>query len=134
MKKQMATEAFQLFVILAVCVVGEILHAVIPIPISAGVYGMFILFILLCCKVIKLPQVEKVGDFLTNKMLVMFIPAAVGLINVVAELRQLAIPVILCFSVVTIITMVVTGHVVQIISKLNSRITEKKRKKENKDV
>lgn len=132
MKKQTATAGFQLLVIFGVCVVGEILHEVIPIPISAGVYGMLILFILLCSKAIKLSHVEKAGDFLANKMLVMFIPASVGLINVLPELKAMAIPVILSIFLVTIIVMVVTGHVVQMISKLNLRL--RKKRKEEEDV
>ena len=131
-EKKTTSEVFQLLIIFGVCVVGELLHELIPIPISAGVYGMIILFILLCTNVVKLSQVEKTGDFLASKMLVMFIPASVGLINVLPELKAMAIPVILAISVVTIIVMVVTGHVVQLVSKLTAK--NKKEREEDQNV
>lgn len=125
-KEPITSEVTQLFIILGACVLGEILHTLIPIPISSGVYGMFILFLLLTFRVVKVHQVEKCGNFLTKNMLVMFIPASVGLCEMLPELKTMAIPVILAITVVTILVMVITGKVTQGVIKL-------RKNKENKE-
>lgn len=55
---------YQLFIILVVTFVGELLHYFIPIPVPASIYGLIIMLILLCTKVVKLEHVERTSDFL----------------------------------------------------------------------
>jgi len=76
----------QLLIILSVSFAGELLHKFLPFPVPAGIYGVLLLFIALELKVIKLSSVKETGDFLTEIMPVMFIPPAVGLIEVAALL------------------------------------------------
>ena len=49
---------YQLFIILVVTFVGELLHYFIPIPVPASIYGLIIMLILLCPKVVKLEHGE----------------------------------------------------------------------------
>ena len=64
---------YQLFIILVVTFVGELLHYFIPIPVPASIYGLIIMLILLCTKVVKLEHVERTSDFLIEIMPLMFI-------------------------------------------------------------
>ena len=52
---------FQFARILAFCFLGEILHAVLPLPIPASVYGLILLLLALRFGIVKLEQVKEVG-------------------------------------------------------------------------
>ena len=73
---------FQLCVILLVSFVGEILRQLLPLPIPASIYGLLIMLFLLITKLLKVENVKKAGHFLIDVMPLMFIPPAVGLIDV----------------------------------------------------
>ena len=58
-------------------------------------------------------QVGAAADFLIEIMPVMFIPAAVGLLDAWPSLRPVWLPVILITVITTVIVMAVTGRVTQ---------------------
>jgi Putative effector of murein hydrolase LrgA len=70
----------QFLIILAISFIGEVLHELLPLPVPASIYGILILFFLLKTKLIPLSSVRDTARFLVEIMLVMFIPAAVGII------------------------------------------------------
>ena len=104
---------YQFGVIMAVTLCGEVLHAVLPLPVPASIYGLLIMLFCLCTSVIKLSQVKVAADFLIDIMPPMFIPAAVGLVTVWADLRKIAVPVVTIIIVTTILVMICTGRVSQ---------------------
>ena len=71
----------QFCIILVFSFLGEILHTLIPLPIPASVYGLVLLLIALCVKIVKVEQVKEASKFLIEIMPVMFIPAAAGLLT-----------------------------------------------------
>lgn len=103
----------QFMILLAVTLLGEILRALIPFAIPAGIYGLVILFLCLCFGVIKLDQVEGAADFLIEIMPLCFIPAGVGLMTRWAQLQSLLLPVLISLFVVTILVMAATGFATQ---------------------
>lgn len=103
----------QFMILLAVTLSGEILRALIPFAIPAGIYGLVILFLCLCFGVIKLDQVEGAADFLIEIMPLCFIPAGVGLMTRWAQLQSLLLPVLISLFVVTVLVMVATGFATQ---------------------
>ena len=72
---------FQFGMILAISFVGELLHALLPLPVPASIYGILILFSLLYFKVIRIPQIRQASMFLIEIMPILFLPAAVGLMD-----------------------------------------------------
>jgi len=112
---------FQFCVILIVCFIGEFFHAIIPLPIPASIYGLVIMFILLSFKIIKLEKIEKTADFLIQIMPVMFVPSAVGIITVWANLKNILIPFILIVIATTVIVMAVTGKTAELVIKHDRR-------------
>ena len=54
---------FQFGVILLVTFVGEILHALIPLPVPAGIYGLVLMFVCLKTGLIPLRKIKKAADF-----------------------------------------------------------------------
>lgn len=103
----------QFMILLAVTLSGEILRALIPFAIPAGIYGLVILFLCLCFGVIKLDQVEGAADFLIEIMPLCFIPAGVGLMTRWAQLQSLLLPVLISLFAVTILVMAATGFATQ---------------------
>jgi holin-like protein len=113
---------YQFGVILAVTFVGELLYALLPLPIPASIYGLIVMLICLGTKVVKLSQVKIAADFLIDIMPPMFIPAAVGLIVVWGDLKEIFV--ITCLS--TVIVMVCTGKVTQTLIRRKQKTGEMK--------
>ena len=78
--------------------------------------------------VIKLDQVEGAADFLIEIMPVMFIPAAVGLLNAWDVLRPVVVPVVVVTVVTTVLVMGVTGQVTQRVIRWERKRKEGKEK------
>ena len=80
---------FQFARILAFCFLGEVLHAVLPLPVPASVYGLVLLLAALTTGFVKLEQVKETGTYLTGIFPLLFVPAAAGIMELWAELGQL---------------------------------------------
>ena len=115
----------QFLVIMAVSFVGEILHAVLPLPIPASIYGLVLMLALLMTGALKLDarleQVKEAAEFLIEIMPVMFIPAGVGLMESWGELKAVLVPVLVITLVSTIVVMVVSGRVTQAVIRLENK-------------
>ena len=97
----------QLFIILLISFAGELLNTLLPLPIPASIYGIILLFCLLEFKILPLKAVKETGDFLVSIMQLMFIPAAVGLLEAWDVIRPnwpayILIPLISTFAVLFI--------------------------------
>lgn len=103
----------QFTIILFISFLGEMLHNLIPLPIPASVYGLILMLLALCTRILRLSQVRETAHFLIEIMPVMFIPAAVGLLDSWPALQPVWLPVILITVLTTIIVMAVTGRVTQ---------------------
>ena len=114
----------QLMIILSVALAGEILTAMIPLPIPASIYGVIIMLALLISGFLKVEQVKTVSSFLIEIMPVMFVPAAAGLM----QSYHLLVPAIGAYAIITVVStiavMVVSGRVTQ-------RFMQRKSKKED---
>ena len=104
---------YQFGIILGMSFFGEVLYALIPLPIPASIYGLVLMLVCLGTKVIKLSQVKIAADVLIDIMPPMFIPAAVGIVVVWADLQEILVPVLVITVVSTIVVMVCTGKVSQ---------------------
>ena len=111
---------YQLFIILVVTFVGELLHYFIPIPVPASIYGLIIMLILLCT------NVERTSDFLIEIMPLMFIPGGVGLVTAWGDLKDMMLPVVVITIISTIVVMAVTGKATELIMKTGKKKEGKK--------
>lgn len=105
----------QFCIILAISFAGEVLNALIPLPIPASIYGIVILFTGLCTGLIPLDSVKETGKFLVDSMPVMFIPAAVGLINSWGLIQASWLSYLVVTAVSTVAVMAVAGLVTQFV-------------------
>ncbi len=105
----------QFGIILLISFIGELLHAFLPLPVPASIYGIVILFLCLECKAIKVADIKETSAFLIEIMPIMFIPAAVGLM----DSWQIIKPSLVSYGVITVVTtiavMAVSGKAVQFI-------------------
>lgn len=109
----------QFTIILFISLAGEIIHLLVPLPVPASIYGLLIMLIGLRKKWIPLEAVEEVSIFLIDIMPLMFIPAAVGLLDSWGVLRPILVPFLVITLLSTIIVMVITGKVTQLFIKNN---------------
>lgn len=103
----------QFFLIIVISFIGEIFHAVIPLPVPASIYGIVLLFTGLMTGIVPLESVKDAAAFLIEIMPVMFVPAAVGLIESWEILSSKLVSYILVTFLTTIVVMAVTGVVTQ---------------------
>ncbi len=103
----------QLGIILTILWIGKSLGTLLNLPIPGTILGMILLLMLLMLKVIKLPQVSDITSILLSSLPLLFIPAAVGLINEFASLKGNIIKLGIILVITQIIVIVVTGKVIQ---------------------
>ena len=116
----------QFGVILTVSFLGEVLHAVLPLPVPASIYGLVLMLIALMTGIIPLAKVRDAGNFLIEIMPLMFIPAGVGLMTSWGALKPILVPVIVILVATTILTMGIGGRVTQSIMRSKHKKEEKK--------
>ena len=115
----------QFGIILAVSFIGELLGNWIPLPIPASIYGIILLFLCLKLHLISFDAVHETGDFLIEIMPLMFIPAAVGLLESWDIIRPSWIQYILITVSTTFIVMVAAGLVTQAVIRRTKKGDEK---------
>ena len=105
----------QLSIILGICFAGEVLNRLFNIPIPGNVLGMLLLLICLLAGIIKVEMIEETVNFLLDHLAFMFIPAGVGLMACFDILKGNWISILTITVVSTIVIMVSTGWIVQIL-------------------
>ena len=104
---------FQFLRILVFCLLGELLHFLLPLPIPASIYGLVLLLLALKTGVVKLEQVKQTGNFLTAIFPLLFIPGAAGVMELWDILGKLWLPILIALIPVTILVFAASGWVTQ---------------------
>ncbi len=108
-------------VLFGVCLGGVGISAILPFPFPASVSAMLLLFALLLCRVVKPGQIDEIAGFLTKNMAILFLPAAVGIIESLDILRDSGIQILIICLVSTLLTFGVTATVVSLLMRLADR-------------
>lgn len=103
----------QFLIIIAFSFAGELLHFCLPLPIPASIYGIVLLFLALELKVVKVRDIRETSSFLIAIMPVMFIPAAVGLMDSWHAIAGMWLKYIIVTVVSTFVVMAVAGWLTQ---------------------
>ena len=101
----------QLLIILFYAFLGELCNYLLPFPIPGSIYGIVFLLLSLNFKIISLDQIKETGKFLVEIMPIMFIPAAIGLIDLWPILQNNLVAYVLIVLVSTTLVMGVAGKV-----------------------
>ncbi len=105
----------QFMIIIGFSFIGEFLHYILPLPIPASIYGIVLLFAALKLKILKVNDIREVSSFLIAVMPMMFIPAAVGLVNSWDIISSSLLKYIIVTFVTTFVVMGVSGLVTQFV-------------------
>lgn len=105
----------QFGIILLISFVGEILEKWIPLPIPASIYGIILLFLCLKLNIIPHEAVHETGKFLIEIMPLMFIPAAVGLLETWDVIEPAWLEYVAVTVISTWVVMIVSGRVTQFV-------------------
>lgn len=97
--------------LLLLCQLFGVMLNRLGVPIPGAVLGMGILLLWLGLVRRERPSLEKVTGWLTAHLPIMFVPAAVGLMDEGPLLKAHGLPILLATVVSTVLTMVVTALV-----------------------
>ena len=89
------------------------LHAVLPPPVPASVYGLVLLLAALNFGFVKLEDVKEVGTYLTGIFPLLFVPAAAGVMELWAEMGNMLLPIIIAIVPVTVLVLASAGRPTQ---------------------
>ena len=97
----------QIGIILGITLAGEFLNQILPLPVPAGVYGLFLMLAALMSGVVKMESVEG------------------GILECANELKAVLIPFLIIIAVSTVVVMIVTGKVAQFMMESAEKKKEK---------
>ena len=97
----------QAMILSAVTFAAELIKLLLPLPVPASIYGLIMLFLL------RLSQVEDVGNFLLEWMPLLLVPASVSFLTVLDTIQGMLLPVLIMGLIGTMAVMCVTGHAAQ---------------------
>lgn len=103
----------QFGIILVLSFIGELLNHVLPLPVPSSIYGIILMFICLKTGLIPLEEVDETGRFLIEIMPLMFIPAAVGLLEAWNIIQSVWLQYLAVTAVSTVFVMAVAGRATQ---------------------
>lgn len=124
----------QMAIVFSVALAGEVISDVIPVALPGSVLGMVIMYALLCFKVIKVEKIGKVSDFLVMNMAILFIPLAVGIVEVYPLVREQVWGVGIMCVVTTIMTFLATLGSAMLVMRYQNRSGGGSRDKEGNHV
>lgn len=107
----------QFSIIFSIYFLGELAQKMFGLPVPGNVIGMLLLFFCLYTGIIKLEMIEKASGFLLNNLAFFFLPAGVSLITCYSLLEGKWTEVLIITLVSTLVILVVTGLVVQLVQK-----------------
>ncbi len=96
---------------------GEWITRTTNLILPGNLTGLLLLFLSLVLGIVKLEQVEDTANLLLDNMMGLFIPLNVGLITVLPLLKQDGLKIFITLLATTILVMVVTAKVIELLDK-----------------
>lgn len=107
----------QFMIILVFSFIGEAISSLFKLPVPGSIIGLVLLFLALETKRIRLRHVDVVGNFLLANMTILFLPAAVGIMDRFKDIKDYLLPISIIILVAIFLNIAVIGFVVQFIKK-----------------
>ena len=115
----------QFLIIILISFAGELLHAILPLPVPASIYGLLVLMLIgLQTGILPLNAVNEAGGFLIEIMPMLFIPAGAGLMVSWGDLKPVLVPIMITIVVTTVLVMGVSGRTAQFVLKKEEKKDE----------
>ena len=111
----------QFCIILLFSFLGELLHALIPFPIPAAIYGLVLLFLALLLKIVKPDQIRETSDFLVALLPLLFVAPLVGIVKSLPLIVSNLVPILAVLVVGTVFTFFAAGGAAQLTLRLRRK-------------
>lgn len=105
----------EVIIVFGIAYLGELLSKSLSLPLPGSLCGMLILFVLLCCGIVKITMIQTITDFLLSHLAFFFIPAGVSLLSYFDLIQDSWFWIILTCLLTTFVTMGVCGWVMSIL-------------------
>lgn len=111
----------QLAIIMTISFLAELLEILLPLPVTASIYGLVLMLVALVTKLVPLEKVERAADFLVELLPILFVPSTVSIIANVEALQEMLLPLVVICLVTTVLILAVTGRTAQGIIRLEEK-------------
>ena len=111
----------QIGVFFLICLAGDFLSALLPLPIPGSILAMLLLFLCLMLRVIRPEHIDQKSDFLLSNMAFFFIPAGVGSLEQLPLLLENLGPLAVICVVTTVLTFAASSGTVRLVLWLQNR-------------
>ena len=103
----------QILLIMLFTCLGELLHAWIPVPIPASIYGIVLLFLALSTKIVKVEAIADAGSFLVSILPILFVAPLVSLLDYWSAIKDALVPIFFIILASTLLVFGLSGRVTQ---------------------
>ena len=107
----------QLMYILIFSMLGECLSTAFSLPVPGSIIGLVLLFLALQFKIIRLCHIYDVGQFLLSNMTILFLPAAVGVMDKFDVIAPNLVGIVVITLGAIVLNIATIGLVVQVIKR-----------------
>lgn len=111
----------QIGVVLAICLLGEGVSLLLPIPFPGSVIAMILLFLLLLSGLLRPEHIRQKSDFLLQNMAFFFIPAGVGIMEYAEGLLPFLLPLLLICVITTVLTFAASALTAKLVIHLQEK-------------
>lgn len=115
---------YQTAIIFSLCLLGEIISALLPFTFPSSVTAMLLLTAALFTGWLKIDHIREKSDFLLSNMAFFFIPAGVAVTEHFSTVASIWLPLLIIVIVSTVVVFLVTAAAVT----LTLRIEERRKK------
>ena len=115
----------QIGFIFGICLVGQIIAELIPVPFPGSVMSM-LLFILFMLNWANPEKLKNVNDFLLENMSFFFVPSAVSIITKYDLIKNSIVQILIICVVSFVVTFAVTAYTVTFVMKIQERFRRKR--------
>ena len=112
---------YQIAIIFALCLLGEVIRALLPFPFPSAISAMLLLLIALFSGILKIDHIKEKSDFLLSNMAFFFIPAGVGVIEHFELIASVWWQFLLIALLSTVIVFLVTAGTVSLVVRFEER-------------
>lgn len=120
--------ARQFFVIFGCLALGELIVWATGVKLPSSIIGMLLLAFFLKVGIVKLNWVNKLSEFLLANLGFFFVPPGVALMLYLDIIQKELLPIAMATVLSTILVLIVTGHMHQIIIKAERKLLEERMK------
>lgn len=119
--RTVATAVAQAAVLALVSVVGDELARALHLPFPGSLIGLGLVFAVLAARIVPLSSLEAGASLLLDDLLLLFIPASLGILQYGALVRRSGLDIFLTVLLGTVLVMCVAGGVAELVARRRRR-------------